>query len=246
MMKRIVKKNLSDDAKAALLQLIHTMDFQKTTKLPPEAELADQLGVSRITIRRALSDIENAGFILRIQGRGTYINPSALLIKVNLSPMQEFGEVIKQSGHLASSHLVSLTQKAANAEEAAALQIEGGAQLFRVIRLYKADGMAAILSDAVIPVSLFPALLPRAKWENHSNFELLYSEAGEIVKSDRIEIACFPTEELRKAIPAFSSFACSSVLSLIGIGYDQEQKPVIFGNSYYNTEIIKFNMYRQG
>ena len=41
--------------------------------LPSEAELCAQFGVSRITLRRAVSDLCAAGLLLRQQGRGTVV-----------------------------------------------------------------------------------------------------------------------------------------------------------------------------
>ena len=73
--------------------------FNEAGKLPPEEELARQLAVSRITIRKALTDLEQEGLLLRIHGRGTFVNPAARQVKVNLSGMLEFGSVISGNGY---------------------------------------------------------------------------------------------------------------------------------------------------
>ena len=90
----IRKKTLSDSVKDSLRKLISEKAFNEAGKLPPEEELARQLAVSRITIRKALTDLEQEGLLLRIHGRGTFVNPAARQVKVNLSGMLEFGSVI--------------------------------------------------------------------------------------------------------------------------------------------------------
>lgn len=52
------------------------------TVLPPEGVLAEQFGVSRGTLRRALDDLEESGLLRREAGRGTFVNPAARLRRV--------------------------------------------------------------------------------------------------------------------------------------------------------------------
>ena len=49
------------------------------TVLPPEWALAEQLAVSRGTLRRALAELEERGLLRREAGRGTFVNPAARL-----------------------------------------------------------------------------------------------------------------------------------------------------------------------
>ena len=95
----MAKANLSSSVKNYLYQYIRSMDIKDNMKLPPESELSAKLGVSRVTVRRALDEMENEGIILRMQGRGTFVNPEALKIQVNLLPGEEFTRLIEQCGY---------------------------------------------------------------------------------------------------------------------------------------------------
>jgi GntR family transcriptional regulator len=43
------------------------------TRLPTETELADQYGVSRVTVRRAIAALRDRGKLVTVHGRGTYV-----------------------------------------------------------------------------------------------------------------------------------------------------------------------------
>ena len=72
----INKQNLSDAVAEKLREYIRSSDAPRSLKLPPEAVIGESMGASRITVRRALSDLEQEGLIQRIHGRGTFINPN--------------------------------------------------------------------------------------------------------------------------------------------------------------------------
>ncbi len=49
------------------------------SRLPSEAELSEQYGVARVTVRRAIQDLRERGKVVTVHGRGTYVtlNPNA-------------------------------------------------------------------------------------------------------------------------------------------------------------------------
>ena len=57
----------------ALRQQIFSGEFSCGSQLPPERKLAEMFGVSRITIRTALTELKNDGLIEQLPGVGTYV-----------------------------------------------------------------------------------------------------------------------------------------------------------------------------
>src|SRR5690606_26146540 len=57
-----------------LLEDIRTGKYPPGSQLPTEKELAEAYGVSRITSKRALTELAEAGFIERIRGRGSFVH----------------------------------------------------------------------------------------------------------------------------------------------------------------------------
>lgn len=238
-MKPILRKNLAVDAREALYAYISEMNLGVSTKLPPETELAAGLGVSRVTLRRALDELEYSGMILRIHGKGTFVNPAAFHIQVDLSKMQEFGEIIQKSGHTSDMKVLSVRRMQADLFHSGTPE-----PVVQVEKLYRADKVPAILSVAQIPEVVFGTLPEDEEWAAHSNFDILYSYGGHIILRDKLEITTHSVAGLQTKLPEAGCFSCDSVLELTGTGFDQNNQPVILGTAYYNTELVMFNIFR--
>jgi GntR family transcriptional regulator len=90
------------------------------SRLPSESELIARYGVSRITVRQALSGLQEAGLVATVNGKGSYVTrPDRAR---SHGPMVGVLEVMRRRGHRAHGRLVSHRTVAAGAEVAAALQ----------------------------------------------------------------------------------------------------------------------------
>lgn len=66
-------KRLSDEVVSQIQQMLLEGKLQGGSRLPPEREMADQLGVSRSALREALSILESMGVIERRKSGGTFV-----------------------------------------------------------------------------------------------------------------------------------------------------------------------------
>jgi GntR family transcriptional regulator len=64
---------LTQELKKQLLQMIQARDAQPGQQFPPELALCDRFRVSRHTMREAIRDLVQEGYLYRIQGKGTFI-----------------------------------------------------------------------------------------------------------------------------------------------------------------------------
>ncbi|MCX5254381.1 FadR family transcriptional regulator [Streptomyces canus] len=67
--------SLSDDLAEQLLTAIIDGQYPPDSALPPEGELSEQGGVSRLTVREAVKHLRAQNVVRVVRGRGTYVNP---------------------------------------------------------------------------------------------------------------------------------------------------------------------------
>ncbi|SMG58040.1 transcriptional regulator, GntR family [Paenibacillus aquistagni] len=74
----IMNKPLYAQIAEHLIQLINAGQYHPNDKIPTEMELAEQFGVSRITTKRALLELENRGYIYRKRGSGSFVKEPSI------------------------------------------------------------------------------------------------------------------------------------------------------------------------
>lgn len=73
----------SDDLSESLRQKIRELQSDTPVRLVPERQLAEQYGVSRMTVRVVLKKLKAEGLLVQKQGSGTYITPAVRLRHIN-------------------------------------------------------------------------------------------------------------------------------------------------------------------
>ncbi|CAM5446799.1 Transcriptional regulator, GntR family OS=Tsukamurella paurometabola (strain ATCC 8368 / DSM/ CCUG 35730 / CIP 100753 / JCM 10117 / KCTC 9821 / NBRC 16120/ NCIMB 702349 / NCTC 13040) OX=521096 GN=Tpau_2049 PE=4 SV=1 [Tsukamurella paurometabola] len=104
--------------------------------LPAERRLADELGVSRTTLRKALSELSAEGILRREHGSGTYVAPPKV---VRVRQLTSLSEDIGVTGKSVESKVLACEHVPADAETQAALELARGTRVYRVTRLRIVD-----------------------------------------------------------------------------------------------------------
>ena len=125
-------------------------------RLPSEADLVAEFGVSRTTARRALDELRRQGLVRREPGRGTFLASPRL--RSNLAYLHSFSEEIERWGYTPGVRLVSQEEGTADEEVAAWLGVEVGEKVMHVRRLRLADERPIFVCDSYLPIGRFPAL----------------------------------------------------------------------------------------
>jgi GntR family transcriptional regulator len=142
-----------------LIDTIGRGELATGDQLPREDEFAAQLGVSRMTLRQALSSLQSKGVVSRRTGRrgGTFVTSPA--IDCDLTGLVGFTEQMRRSNMRAGARMVSATTVPANNEVANHLGIARGALVHRVVRVRTANRTPLALECSDFPVEHFPDLL---------------------------------------------------------------------------------------
>jgi len=139
--------------KQALLARIRS-DEWVDLKMPSESDLCDEYGVSRVTVRRALSELEHDGYVVKLRGRGTFI--ALRNIDSELDKVISFTQQVLLEGHLPSTKLLQCTRMPATAGISSSLGLEPRAPVCYLRRLRLIDDVPVLLEDTYLPLSLFP------------------------------------------------------------------------------------------
>lgn len=236
------KRSLSDEIKEYLYDYIKAMDLKKNTKLPPEETVAKRLGVSRVTIRKALSELEQEGVIFRVHGRGTFVNREALEIKVNINTGYEIKHLIKSSGYRARMEIANLEIKDAGYKMGEKLQIASDELVVRIERIFYADDNPAVLCIDMFPCKLSKEVASKDNIQV-STFDFLRDYAGIVIEWDKTEIRTI-SKEGYKASNYIDYMENDSFLELQSVNFDRENEPVLCVTEIIDTKYIRFNLIR--
>jgi DNA-binding GntR family transcriptional regulator len=142
---------VTDQVVSLLDERIRSGHYPSGQRLPSEAELAEEFGVSRNTVRTALTRLATAGLIQRKHGSGTYVRQIETGAHSLIDAAWEYKRMIAASGRTPSIKGVSVEKRPATPEEAEALELEPGAPVVAVLRLFFADEQPVIRSLNISP-----------------------------------------------------------------------------------------------
>jgi GntR family transcriptional regulator len=129
-------------------------------RLPPERDLAQGLGVSRMTVRQALASLAAAGLVSRGVGRGTFVREARKVVHDH-TRVAGFTEEVERQGLAASARILEAKECPAPSQVATALGLRPGDAVVRLERLRLGGARPMTLEDTWLPAARFPGLLER-------------------------------------------------------------------------------------
>ena len=145
-------------------------------RLPTEKDLAAWLGVSRLTLRHALTDLVERGLITRTIGRhgGTFVADPKL--EQDLTVLAGFSEQLRKYGLVAGARVLAAAELPASPAAAAALEVDVGDPLYEVRRVRLAGTEPILIEHSLFPAKTCPGLLDNRL--DGSLYELLEERYG--------------------------------------------------------------------
>jgi DNA-binding GntR family transcriptional regulator len=214
--------------------------------LPTQAELAAAAGVSLITVRRALEELERAGRVRRHQGVGTFLARPRIISEPGrsgglldtLRRAHGEGELSPRVGN----RLLSLGQGLPSVSLRAALRLADEAPVWEIRRQRLVNGEPKVYETAVIPIALAPGLDRYTAELSGSLYELLAGRYGleDQAEEQYLEVAAADDDERRLLrLPSKAQ-----VVRLRGLSTDQNGTPFDCFTQVYPA--LEFGFYISG
>ncbi len=235
--------SLTEQAKSHIKQRIMNHEFEDG-RIPSETDLANELGVSRTTIRDALSRLELEGVIYRKQGAGTFINEAGLQIKSRLEEIWCYEAVLEAHGYTPSTRIISVAEQPAMAQIATDLTLNLNDKLLVVQKLFLADGQPVILSVNHIPVKII-----ELTYTNDDFHQPIYRFLSKFCQqhlvyylSEIVPLIAPPWLINTLNLPQHKT----ALLSFEEVGYNQDNQPIIKAYSYFRDDLLRLRLIRRG
>lgn len=220
-----------------ILKKIKKDEWKANEFIPTEKELGDLFKVSRITIRKALSVLENNGHIKKIRGKGTIV--SGQKQKILVSQLFGLHRYCKERGVSIKSKIINSSIEKPDGLVSDKLDLSEDEEICRIERLRIIDGEPLNFSIINITKKYCPTLLDE-DLENESLFMIIEKNYGlEILKSNSVFYSSLPGSRILDLL----SIKEKEPLQVIeNISYIDTGVPIEFSINYYRSTKILFEL----
>lgn len=198
---------LYQQVKQGIITLIRSGQWLPRQRVPSESELVTELGVSRMTINRALRELTSEGFLLRLQGVGTFV--AEMKAFTPMLEVHNIADEIASRGHLHASKVLFLRAERASASDARALGLTPGATLFHSQIIHFENQVPVQLEDRQVNPQIAPDYLQQdfTKMTPHA----WLSKVAPLTAGEHVVEAVKASEEERQLLQITAAEPCLQI-----------------------------------
>jgi GntR family transcriptional regulator len=198
--------------------------------LPPERDLAEELNVSRITVRKAIDGLVEEGLLIRKQGSGTFVTNR---VEKNFAKLTSFSEDMRARGRKPRSVWLDRAAGTVTPGESLTLRSSPGTPVYRFSRIRYADDAPMALEYATVLADC----LPSVESVETSLYEALERTGNRPVRALQRLRAVLLTAEQAQLLKAQEKDAG---LLVERVGFLKDGRAVEFSQSFYRGDIYDF------
>jgi GntR family transcriptional regulator len=233
-----LSKPLYAQIKDYLLASIQTGEFQPGARIPSERDLAERFRVSRLTVNKAVKELERTGIVYAQVGKGTFISPPPY--QQQLNHLTSFTDEMLSRGYTVSSRVLDARLIDAPDHVARILDIPPGARLIELRRVRLADNEPMALETANLVAAACPDLLDKHDFSRESLYRVLRRDYGvTLTYAEQTMEARFPAPDEAKLLDTKSGVP---ILSMIRVAYTDEKHAIEYVQSAYRGDRYKFHV----
>lgn len=211
--------------------------YSHEAPIPGEVALAEQFGVSRITIRKALDRLEREGSIDRQRGRGTFVRPDFSESPVSASLSGSIENLIEM-GLKTEVRVISFGYPRATAEVADILGIAPGSRVQKAVRVRSHDGIPFSHLTTYVPEDI-GRTFDEAEMASNPLLVLLERAGAKIAHAEQTITAKLAAPEVARLLEVEPGAA---LLSIARVVRDEAERPVEYITGLYRPDTYEHRM----
>ena len=206
---------------------INDGSFPRGSLLPTEQELCDMFITSRMTVRKALDELENKNIIYRIQGKGSFVP----VFEINNYSLSGFTKTMENKGLRHSTQVLCFEERTADKSIAEALRLRVGARVWFLERIRSVEGKPVTIEQLYYNAALLPNFLQH-DFSKESVFAVLKQEYNLSPHIIKMQISTIDIDG-RNAEVLFDKPLATALLA-VNLGFDQSGVPLEYCRAYCN------------
>ena len=200
-------------------------------RIPSELELAEQYEVSRITVRRAVEELCSDGYLVKQQGRGTFVSTPHINRQFHASTLQTFTALCADNDMKAGAHVVDRQIVPARQNVMEFFGLQKDALLLHIKRVRTADGEPIFEENIFVPFDTYRELLT-ADLEDKS----IFAEVERVGGTPIVSVGYRTVEAVRANAEQAAELGIAPhdpLLNLRAGFIGPNGEPVLMGKQYY-------------
>ncbi len=234
--------SLAHRARESILHSILERRFEDS-RLPPENELAEMLGVSRTTVRSALQSLEQHGVLTRSPRRGTQVHGRLSPSMVALQRLIGFARLLEEQGYNVETLTTARITTTAPHEVLQAIGAPNGTRIYEIDRLFFASGKPAIWAINYIQTDLFSDP-PSEDQLAQSPFDMGDLLVGGPVDHALVELV--PAKATKEVVKQLGLKPAEAYLVLKEFHFSESDQVLGFSVIHVNDRFVRFRLHRGG
>jgi DNA-binding GntR family transcriptional regulator len=228
----------------ALREQIRSSQLSAGTRLVPEAQLAQQLHVSRPSLREAIRLLAHEGLLDVKRGVGTFVSKEARILGP-LERMQSMSELIRAAGGQPSHRDLSIELIEPNAHIASELNLNQSMRVGRVSRVRLMDDIPFVLANEYVVLGDAPRTFATLqRFVSGSLYEFLRKEFGLFISHSLARISAIAADTSTRKLLNLQRGA--PLLVMNELHYGQDGRPALLTVNHHNTHVVEFTTIRSG
>ena len=223
--------------KEILRERILNGTYQAHEQMPSESDLIKAFGVSRITVRQALGDLQKEGLVFKIHGKGTYVSkPKAFQ---SLAKLQGFGEAMASMGYETLSRVISHKELLEDKVIALKLDVAEGEVVAEIRRVRYLNRSPISLDVTYVPKSVGERLA-KEDLAHRDIFLILENDYGYSLGQAELQIEAVLADDILARLLQVEEGA--PILRIERLTFTADNRPLDYEYLYYRGDAFQYRL----